>query len=356
MDLSIIIPTYNEKENIKKLLDKIFHEFRKNGLNGEAIVVDDGSPDNTSGIVEELKKTYHSIQIIQRKEKMGLSSAIIDGFSVAKSAILCVMDADLSHPPESIYSMYNTIKQEQADLVIGSRYIKGGKIKGWSYYRMLLSKGATLLARIFTSVKDPMTGFFMIKRECLINADLNSKGFKILLEIIIKANYKKIKEIPITFVNRTEGKSKAGAGEIIYYLQNLIGYLPYQKFIYSEFMKFAFVGSIGTVINITILYALTEHVGTHYILSAVFAFVAAVTSNFVLNKTWTFKEKIVESLLNKWTLFFLVSVTALAVNLSILYTLTEFIGMHYLFSQVVAIGIALSINFLGNKIWTFSRT
>jgi len=209
------------------------------------------------------------------------------------------------------------------------------------------------LARVYTKVKDPMTGFFMIKRTCIKDKKINPKGFKILLELIIKANYKIIKEIPIIFTNRIEGKSKAGTKEIFCYLQNLIGYLPYKKKVIREFFKFAFVGGIGTIINVLLLYILTEKAGVYYLLSAIVSFLIAMTSNFILNKVWTFKENIRLNAKKKYFQFALVSIIALIVNLFFLYLFTEIFGIYYLISQVLAIGIALIINFFGNKIWTF---
>lgn len=229
MDLSIIIPTYNEKNNMQELLEKIYSEFKKNKIKGEVIVVDDGSPDGTGDIVEALKKRHRTLQCIHRQNKSGLSSAVLKGFSISKSKILGVMDADLSHPCEKINLMYQTIKKDNFDLVIGSRYVDGGGIKGWGLYRKVLSKGAIVLARFFTEVKDPMAGYFFIKKKCLEGVEINPQGFKILLEVLIKARCYRVQEIPIIFVNRTKGKSKAGIREIIYYLENLISYLSYNK-------------------------------------------------------------------------------------------------------------------------------
>jgi len=355
MKLSLVIPTYNEKENIQKLIKKIQKEFKNNKINGEIIIVDDNSPDGTGKILEDLKKKQKNIKVIHRKEKLGLSSAVLEGWRIANGEVLGVMDADLSHPPEKIKELFELIKKGKADVTIGSRYIKGGKIKGWNLKRKLMSKTATLLARIYTKVKDPMTGFFMIKKEVIKSVDLNPKGFKTLLEIIIKGRYQNIKEIPITFINRVEGKSKAGTKEIFYYLKNLAGYLPYKKSVIKEFFKFVFVGGIGTLINIAILYFLTEKVGIYYMISAIFSFVIAMTSNFILNKIWTFKENIKLEIRKKYSQFGLVSVIALLVNLFFLYIFTEFLGVYYIISQILAIGIALIINFLGNKIWTFSK-
>ena len=355
MELSLVIPTYNEKENIQILLKKIQKEFKKNNIKGEIIVVDDNSPDGTGDILEKLKKKQKNIKVVHRKGKLGLSSAVLDGWKIADGEILGVMDADLSHPPEKIKELFESIKKGEADFTIGSRYIKGGKIEYWNFKRKLMSKVATLLARIYTNVKDPMTGFFMIKKECIDNIKLNPKGFKILLEIIIKGKYKKIKEIPITFVNRVKGKSKAGTKEIIYYMQNLIGYLPYKKNVIKEFFKFAAVGLIGTFINIIILYLLTENFGIYYMFSAIVSFIVAMTNNFILNKIWTFKESIGINVGKKYMQFSLVSITALLVNLFFLYLFTEVFRIYYIISQILAIGIALIINFFGNKIWTFSK-
>ena len=353
MKLSLVIPTYNEKENIQKLLAKLKTEFKDNRINGEIIAVDDNSPDGTGKILEDLKKKYNNLKVIHRKGKLGLSSAVLEGWKIAKGQILGVMDADLSHPPEKIKEMYRVIEKGEADFVIGSRYVKGGEIEGWGIFRKLMSRGATLFARIFTNVKDPMSGFFMIKRECLKNKKLNSKGFKILLELIIKADYSKIKEIPIVFINRKKGKSKAGTSEIFYYLKNLWGYLPYRKNVISEFFKFCLVGLTGTVVNLAVLYSLTEYLGMHYLLSAVFAFVIAATSNFFLNKTWTFREKAGEKVLKKYSQFFIVSLTALAVNLCFLWLFTDVFKIYYIISQMIAIAVSMIINFIGNKTWTF---
>ncbi|MFH1311011.1 MAG: glycosyltransferase family 2 protein [Nanoarchaeota archaeon] len=354
MELSLVIPTYNEKENIQKLIKKIQEEFKKNKIKGEIIVVDDNSPDGTGKILEDLKKTKN-LKIIHRKGKLGLSSAVLEGWKIANGEILGAMDADLSHPSEKISEMLNLIKNEKTDFVVGSRYVKGGKIIGWNFKRKLLSKTATLLARVYTQVKDPMTGFFMIKKECIKNVELNPKGFKILLELIIKANYKRLKEVPITFTNRIKGKSKVGTKEIVCYLQNLIGYLSYKKNVIKEFFKFAFIGGIGTLFNIVILYLLTEKVGIYYMFSAVISFIIAMTSNFILNKIWTFKENIKLNVGKKYVQFGLVSISALLVNLFFLYIFTEVLGIYYIISQILAIGMALIINFFGNKIWTFSK-
>lgn len=354
MKLSLIIPTYNEKDNIQKLLLKLKEEFYQNKIDSEIIIVDDNSPDGTGQILEDLKTKYQNLKVIHRNGKLGLSSAVLEGFKIAEGDIIGVMDADLSHPTEKINEMLEDIIKG-SDLVIGSRYVAGGKIEGWSLYRKLLSKGATILARVFTSVKDPMSGFFMTRKEIITNNTINPKGFKILLELLIKSDYKNIIEIPIVFNNRTVGESKAGIKEIIFYLQNLFSYLPYKKQVVLEFFRFAFVGLVGTIINITILYLFTERLKIYYLFSAIFSFIIAATINFIFNKIWTFNEKIFTKIIEKYAQFLTVSLIALLLNIIFLYILTEFVKIYYIISQVIAIGISLIINFIGNKIWTFQK-
>lgn len=353
MKLSLVIPTYNERENIPRLLELIEEEFQQHSIEGEVIVVDDNSPDGTGALVESLRAQYPNLTVIHRKGKNGLTSAVMAGFAAARGDILGVMDADLSHPVGKLHEMLACFPDESTDIVIGSRYVSGGRIEGWNLYRKVLSKGATLLGRVFVSTSDPMTGYFLVRKELIEGKHIDAKGFKILLEILIKTECRDIVEVPITFTNRTAGKSKAGLREIFFYLRNLAGYLPYRKSVVVEFFKFAVVGLAGTVVNLSVLYLLTEYVGMYYLVSAMFAFLVAVTSNFILNKLWTFRESLNAGLSRKYTRFVLVGTIALSVNVVFLYLLTEFLGFHYLVSQIISIGLALVINFVGNKIWTF---
>ena len=353
MTLSLVIPTYNERENIPRLLALLKEEFEGERIRGEIIVVDDNSPDGTGQIAERLRDSYPDLKVIHRKGKSGLTSAVMAGFASADGDVLGVMDADLSHPVSKLHEMLACVSKEGADIVIGSRYVPGGGIEGWNLYRKALSKGATLLARVFVSTSDPMTGFFLVRREFVEGQQIDAKGFKILLEILVKTKCRNIIEVPITFTNRTAGTSKAGIGEIVYYLWNLIGYIPYKKNVVLEFFKFALVGGIGTLVNLAVLYLLTEYARIYYIFSAVVAFFVAVTCNFILNKLWTFGESLHSDLPKKYSRFVLVGTAALSVNICFLYILTEFFGIHYFLSQVISIGLALMINFIGNKIWTF---
>ncbi len=215
--ISIVIPTYNEIDNITRLIPKISGVLE--GQKYELIIVDDNSPDGTADAVQKLSKDY-PITILKRNGKLGLASAVLHGFQYAKGDILGVIDADLQHPPEYMKEFIYSVSNEY-DIVIGSRYVEGGKIEGWSKFRYLVSKGAILLSRPLTSIKDPVSGYFFLKRDVIDKISFNPIGYKILLEILIKGSYDTVGEIPYTFKIRKKGKSKLGRCEYIDYLKLL---------------------------------------------------------------------------------------------------------------------------------------
>ncbi|MBD3310351.1 glycosyltransferase [Candidatus Woesearchaeota archaeon] len=216
--ISIIVPTFNEAKNIEKLVDRINKVMENERF--EIIVVDDNSPDNTWKIAKELPKDKH-VRVLRRIGKSGLSSAVVDGFKIAKGDLIGVIDADLSHPPEVIPDIVRRIREGEADMIIGSRLVKGGGTEGWPAHRKLTSKIATLLARPVTHIKDPMSGFFFFRKEVIEGAELKPKGYKIGLEIIVKGNAKKVLEHPIMFKDRTAGQSKLGMKQNMEYLLQL---------------------------------------------------------------------------------------------------------------------------------------
>ncbi|MBI5389925.1 polyprenol monophosphomannose synthase [Candidatus Woesearchaeota archaeon] len=224
MILSLVIPTYNEKENLGDLILRILAIYKHHKIAGEIIIVDDNSPDGTGDVVASLQKKIRNLKLIRRSGKFGLSSAVIEGWKLADGEILGVMDADFSHPPEKIVELFKAMTKG-ADLAIGSRYVKGGSIGRWSFVRKIISTAATAIARLFTPVKDPLSGFFMIRKSCIKDTEISPKGFKILLELLVKSNYKTVREIPFRFMDRTHGRSKIGVREIWNYLQNVAGYL-----------------------------------------------------------------------------------------------------------------------------------
>ena len=207
MEISLVIPTFNEKNNIRKLLHKI-SELTSKCFSIEAIIVDDDSKDGTIDTIEtyiqQSSNQFLEIKLHKRKDQKGLSSAILDGIGLSSHEYVIVMDADLSHPPEIITKMC-TLLQDSYHLVIGSRYVEGGKVENWPFKRKLISKSATLIAKIGLDIKqkDPMSGFFGFHKNILKGIDFDAIGYKILLEILVKNKNIKIKEIPISFKTET---------------------------------------------------------------------------------------------------------------------------------------------------------
>ncbi|MCY4490886.1 MAG: polyprenol monophosphomannose synthase, partial [Thaumarchaeota archaeon] len=233
--VSIIIPTYNESQNILALLKSIKDNIPKSLLT-QTIIVDDSSPDGTGKIVEEYLKNVkniagHTIDIIHRKAKRGLSSAILNGIQHATGDTIVVMDSDMSHPPHIIPKMLDALRQYQCDLVVASRYIKGGKISGWSLKRKIISKGATIIAKKGLGIKpsDPMSGFFVFKKNILKGINFDAIGYKILLEILVKKNGINVREIPYTFEDRTIGSSKMSVSIILDYVKSVWKLYKYGK-------------------------------------------------------------------------------------------------------------------------------
>jgi len=212
IELTVIVPTYNERDNIPILLERIDKALSSHGIKYEVIVVDDNSPDGTADVAEKLSSKY-PVRVLRRPGKLGLSSAVLDGIKLAKSKVIAVMDADLQHPPEVLSELYTRIKNG-CEIVIASRYVKGGSTKGWSLLRKLISKIAIVIAHILIpksrAVKDIMSGYFMLRKDVISDVTLNPRGFKILLEIIAKAKYSNVCEVPYTFDTRKYGKSKLG--------------------------------------------------------------------------------------------------------------------------------------------------
>jgi dolichol-phosphate mannosyltransferase len=228
MDLTVVIPTYNEAKNITILVERTFKVFHECNLDAELIIVDDDSPDRTWEVAQQLKSTYCNLEVLRRFDKRGLSSAVLDGIQLARGNIIGVMDADLSHPPEKIPELVKPIMSQQSDLVIGSRYVKGGDTENWPFKRKVSSKLATLTARGLTQIKDPMSGFFFLKKNVIEGVELNPKGFKIGLEILVKGRYKNATEIPILFRDRKYGASKLSAEVISEYLSQILRLYAYK--------------------------------------------------------------------------------------------------------------------------------
>lgn len=222
-DVSIVVPTYREAGNLRALVEGVFAAMASSKWSAEMILVDDNSGDGSVEIVKDLSERYR-VRMVVRTEERDLSSAVIHGFGLASGRILVCMDADLSHPPASVPAVVRPVAEENADFCIGSRYVGGGSTnEGWGMGRWLNSKAASMLARPLTGARDPMAGFFCLPRERFESAatKLNPIGYKIGLELLVKAGCRNVREVPIAFENRAAGTSKLGLRERWKYLLHL---------------------------------------------------------------------------------------------------------------------------------------
>jgi len=373
--VSIIIPTYNESENIIQVLKSIGESIPEN-IPIQAIVVDDNSPDGTGKMVEDYindtqNKAGYSINVIHRETKSGLSSAILDGIQHSSGETVVVMDSDLSHPPKIIPQLMEEIRTSDCDIVIASRYTEGGEVSGWSTKRKLISKGATGIAKAGLGVNesDPMSGFFAFKRKILEGIKFDAIGYKMLLEILVKTKGAKVKEIPYTFTDRTRGSSKLDSSTMFDFVTSVWKLYRYGhaakvsdtrtsiRFI-SKAGRFYTVGASGLLVNylVSLLFA-DAVVNFWYIHATIIGIAVSMTSNFILNKIWTFEDRNFEAkkTLGQYGKFVGFSSLGALIQLGIVYTLVDNYQIIYPLALIIAVIIAASSNFILNKKWTFKE-
>jgi len=225
---TVVVPCYKEGGNVIPLVERVFASIDESKSftrkNTELLFVDDNSNDGTVEKVQSLASSGYPVRVIVRKIERGLSSAVLEGFNQAKGRYLLCMDGDLQHPPESVPLLLNVLHGDNKEFVIGTRYGAGVAIdKNWPLYRQVISKTARLMARPLTPLSDPMTGFFGITREAYERSEgrANKKGFKICMELYVKARIRSHGEVPFSFGVRTEGESKLSGKVIVHYLQQL---------------------------------------------------------------------------------------------------------------------------------------
>jgi dolichol-phosphate mannosyltransferase len=215
--LSVVVPTYNEAGSVTGLAERL--QAALGGREWELVIVDDGSPDGTADIAAALAPRIPT-NVVRRAGKAGLASAVIAGFAAARGDVLVVMDADLSHPPETVPALLGAI-EGGADLAVGSRYIAGGGVEDWPLKRQVVSRVACLMGSVLVPVRDATSGFFALRRSAIDGVTLNPIGFKIGFEVIARCRYRTVVEVPYTFRDRELGASKFGRREIAQYVVQL---------------------------------------------------------------------------------------------------------------------------------------
>jgi len=217
----MVVPTYNERDRLGDLTRALFDSAAAASVALELVIVDDNSPDGTGALADELASRYR-VTVLHRAGKLGLGTAVIEGFAAASAPVVGVIDADLSHPPDLLPRMLAVMQSTSADVVIGSRYIPGGGTRGWGFGRLLMSRFACLLARSVTPIRDATSGFFLMRRTLARDVRISAGGFKICLELLVRGRPAAVVEVPYVFVGRTAGESKMNLKEALGYLKQLV--------------------------------------------------------------------------------------------------------------------------------------
>ncbi|MBU0504745.1 MAG: glycosyltransferase family 2 protein [bacterium] len=356
--VSIIVPTYQEAGNIEQLVTRLTKAMKALTPNFEIIIVDDNSADGSEEIVITLAKQDLPVSILIRTNERGLSSAVLRGFEKAKYNTLVCMDADLSHAPEDVPRLAALIMQDEADFVLGSRYVKGGKIAGkWGLFRYLNSWVATALAYPLVRLRDPMSGFFAIRQSLLPKAEpFNPIGYKIALEVAVKAKPERMQEIPIHFGLREAGESKLSLKEQLFYLQHLKRLYQHRWKTLSQFFLFCLVGTTGLVVDMGTMFVGYGLIGLSFRYMRFLAFLLAATSNYQLNRMITFEVKKGQHWLKQWVGFLAASAIGFVGNWLVsvtLYDKTIFFHDHYLLAVIAGVMAGVVLNFFLSKFAVF---
>jgi dolichol-phosphate mannosyltransferase len=356
LEVSVVLPTYNESESLPVIVPRIAQTLKDAGIVGEVIIVDDNSPDGTAEVGQRLAEQY-PVRVHKRVTERGLATAVLAGFGLSTAKVCVVMDADGSHPVDALPNMVRMILDDKADIVVGSRHVPGGGSKDWPLFSQFKSKLAATLTLGVTSMTDPTTGFLAARRNLLERLDLDPVGWKIVLEIVVKAAPVRLAEVPIIFVDRELGVSKQSLGVFGEYLAHLAKLYTYRYPALAELVKFCAVGVLGMCVDLAAVITLKETWNLDTRLCAVFGFIVAVTSNFFLNRKYTFARARELPMLYSYATYVGTNLAGLAVRMLTIQALIALAGMdsgrNYVFTNLVGIMLATLVNFVGAKFFAF---
>jgi len=357
-ELSIVTPTFCEAANVSLLVDAVAAALPD--VRWEIIFVDDNSPDGTSDKIREIAQRDPRVRIVHRYGRRGLSSACIEGIMTSSAPYVAVMDSDMQHDEAILGQMFRRIREGDVDLVVGSRYVDGGGTGDWSKRRLWASKFATKLAGRLTRtrINDPMSGFFMVRRETFLAAlpNLSSVGFKILLDLAASTPQPmRVAEVPYTFRTRQHGESKLDSLVLWEYLQLLLDKM-FGHIIPVRFISFALVGGFGVVVHFAVLTLLFAGLGEGFGLAQLIATLVATSNNFFLNNMLTYRDQRLKGrkLFVGWVTFNLVCLTGALANVGV----ARWLFAHHNYWQIAALaGIAVTTvwNYAMSSIFTWKN-
>ncbi|HEY3423542.1 MAG TPA: glycosyltransferase family 2 protein [Negativicutes bacterium] len=356
MKLSIVIPTFNERDNVCLITQRIRSIMQTQMQPYEIIFVDD-SRDDTPIVLEQLSREFSTVKYIHREHEKGLASAVVQGFQFSQGQQIIVMDADLQHSPELIPLILKRLAT--ADVVIPSRFISGGSDGGLNEFRKLVSWTARTIGRLsikrLRRVSDCTGGYFGINRTVIEGVQLNPIGWKILMEVLVKGNYQTVHEIPYSFIARDAGKSKMSLQEQWNFLRH-IGRLVWNSPEDRRFMGFCAIGSLGVVVNLIVLRLLLSFWHMDESMASVAASLLAMLHNFLWNDHLIWKGH-QQPVLWKRVLQFPQFMLVCGLGIAITTLCARFfwsLGWSIYAGQLIGIATSLFWNFAANDRWTWS--
>jgi dolichol-phosphate mannosyltransferase len=351
--LSVVVPTKNERGNVALLLERLESVLPTVAME---IIFVDASTDGTAEAIEEMGERSDRDVVLLRQVRdrrfSGLGGAVIQGLRAARAPWACVMDADMQHPPELIAELLEQAESGDLDLVLASRYCENGDTGSFGWARAMASRSTTTSARLLfprrlRNVTDPMSGFFLVRRDAIALDRLRPRGFKILLEILVRNPALRTAEVSFTFGERRAGRSKATMREGMRYL-SLLARL--------RFARFGAVGASGLVVNTVLLATLADVVGLFYVVSAVIATQGSTLWNFLLTERWVFADRDHKrSKSSRMALFFAMNNAALAIRGPLLILLTSGLGIHYAVSNVISLVALTLVRFALADTWIWAK-
>ena len=355
--LTLVVPTRDEAENVEALVGGLREGLE--GLDYRIVFVDD-STDGTPGVIRGIAEEDGRVTLVHREgpdRAGGLSTAVTTGIELFSegSEFTCVMDADGQHPPEKVREMLDVARSGGADVVVASRYAKGGSregLAGWS--RRAVSLGSKSLARIVfkeaRKTTDPMTGFFLVRNDAISGIQFRPTGFKVLLEILVCAPELRVEEVPFDFRSRSAGVSKASLRQGLEYLTHILSLFWYVPSA-GRFWKFALVGASGVLVNSLVLVTLAEVFDAHKVIAWMFAVGLSILSNFLLNNAFTWRDVRHSSRIHfllRGALAYPVAVMGIGANFAVFYPLLKYVSdafPFYVIFNLLGILAATAVNF-----------
>lgn len=357
-ELAVVVPTFNERDNVPRIVELLGEALT--GLRYEVIFVDDNSPDGTADTVSELAQGDGQLRCIRRIGRRGLSTAIIEGILATTAPVAAVIDGDLQHDETRLKAMLQTMRDEDADVVVGSRYVGGGSTGDWDETRIAMSKLATRIAAALTGVTltDPMSGFFMVRTDTFREhaGDLSGAGYKTLLDLLATRGAAfEVREIPYEFRSRQAGESKLDTRVLLDFMELLIA-KTVGRYVPTRFVMFSMVGGLGVLVHMSIVTVLFGTAGVGFGLAQGIATLCAMVANFFVNNVLTYRDRRITG----WRLipgllsFCAVSAVGAVANVGVaIYIFDAMSGQAWVLPALAGIVVGAAWNYAASALYTW---